>query len=309
MLTRFGHFVLRGRLQAAIMALLFSVIPFMGWLGMMIVGLVTLRKGMVEGFLVLLWACVPALALLFTDYTDVYPSVFIIAMLAGAAYVWLMAGILRFSASWSFVLEVSALLAMALVALLHWMVPDIVSWWADRYEAMIAKMIEEMSTTGASAPIGFEQIKELLQQKQKMQSIAAVATGAMIAVMMMTKMVMLSLSRWWQALLFNPQGLRPELYNVRLGYTALAVSIAAICFAWMRIPVAIDVMPVLVITFALAGLSIVHCFLGQSKNALVKLIIFYCALIILPSLILGALFLLAAIDSLFNLRKRWLRVE
>ena len=49
-----AHYAMRGKKQAFFLATLFALIPFLGWLGSAIMGLVTLRHGTKAGFIILL---------------------------------------------------------------------------------------------------------------------------------------------------------------------------------------------------------------------------------------------------------------
>ena len=67
MLHRFASYVMRGRRQAVIVGLLFTILPLFGWVSNVIVSLVTLRKGAKEGAIVLLWIILPAVVVAFVS--------------------------------------------------------------------------------------------------------------------------------------------------------------------------------------------------------------------------------------------------
>jgi hypothetical protein len=59
-MRRLAEYTMSGRRQAVITAVLLGMIPVLNLLSAAIVALVTLRKGWAEGFLVMLWALLPA---------------------------------------------------------------------------------------------------------------------------------------------------------------------------------------------------------------------------------------------------------
>ncbi len=303
MFVRFGHYVLKSQRLGASMALLFAILPLMGWLSMMIVGLVTLRKGPKEGAWVLLWASLPVVVLAFLNY----PTILIGSVLAGSVYVWAMAWVLRYCSSWTFVLEFSALAAVIVVLLLHGLLPDLPGWWEMKYQSILTQFTQDMSadalTPQGEALLG--NVTELLKDSKAIENIAMIATGSVLAFVMFSKLVLLGLARWWQALLFNPKGLRPELCDVRLGYVALGAALIGFIGAWLSFRPAIDVIPIIFATFIIAGLSLIHCWVGKSRRGLTTVVLFYLLLVLFPAFMMGLLFLLAIGDSLFDLRKRW----
>lgn len=299
MFVRFGHYVLKGRRQAASMALLFAVFPLMGWLSMMIVGLVTLREGAKEGAWVLLWASLPVVVLGFLHY----PALLIYSALAGSLYVWGMAWLLRYSSSWTLVIEFSALVAVVVIFVLHGLVPDLGGWWQGKYQHVLSQMTEDGISSQGS--LVWDNFIATLKDKQAIEKLAMISTGSILAFVMFSKLVLLSLSRWWQALLFNPKGLRPELCQVRLGYVALVGLLICCIGVWMSLSPVVDILPVIFVTFAMAGLSVIHFWVGRAKRGLMTVVTFYLLFMLLPTLVIGLLFLLAIADSLFDLRKRW----
>ena len=55
-----AEYVMSGRRQAATVAVLFGLIPMLNLLSGAVVALVMLRKGTQEGFLIMMWALLPA---------------------------------------------------------------------------------------------------------------------------------------------------------------------------------------------------------------------------------------------------------
>lgn len=95
----FLEFIMRGRKQAMLMAMLFGFIPFFGWVSSAIVALITLRIGIIQGLFILLWTALPSVALAWMgDSTSLYFRV-----LAGTGLTWILAIILRATVNWRLV--------------------------------------------------------------------------------------------------------------------------------------------------------------------------------------------------------------
>ena len=108
-----AEFIMRGRLQAALVALFGSLVPLVSPAA---ISLVTLSKGLSEGALVMLWALLPLL-ITFYYVSDLSPMI-TLSSIAGLLVVLAASELLRLSASWSrtliFVLIVSGLAAKVL---------------------------------------------------------------------------------------------------------------------------------------------------------------------------------------------------
>jgi hypothetical protein len=59
MLRGLAEYAMSGRRQAATVAILFGLVPMLNVLSGSVVALVSLRHGLTEGLLVLLWAALP----------------------------------------------------------------------------------------------------------------------------------------------------------------------------------------------------------------------------------------------------------
>jgi hypothetical protein len=94
-------FVMRGRREALLVAVVASVVPMFFWVGSAAVGLLTLRRGALEGGFVALWALLPCLVL--AHFGDVVPAVALFG-------IWVVTLVLRETRSWTLtLLAVSAL--------------------------------------------------------------------------------------------------------------------------------------------------------------------------------------------------------
>ena len=94
---------MRGRSHAVGATIVSTSLPLLNWLGTAIVGLVILRKGPVEGLMVLIWALLP-LGIALYLIGDPSP---VIAMLGTA----ILANVLRVTVSWEITLTIAVLVS------------------------------------------------------------------------------------------------------------------------------------------------------------------------------------------------------
>lgn len=301
-LRRFTDFILQSRLQAMGVAFVCSYIPLLGSVSILIAGLVTLRKGAIDGLLVVLAITLPYI---FRYYSadSAQSDVILVGLLLGISsniLVWLFALLLRRCNNWSMILEYSALLGIIIVGLLHFFYPDIQNWWNTQLIKYFNKTAAIVSGV-ASSPAMDE------QQVAVVNLIKSYATGLFLVSMLFNVILQLILSRWWQAAMFNPGGLRKELHHIRLSHVLSIVWLMSIGLAWLGSDVIKDMTPVLCAVFGAAGLSFMHCYFSNVKNTLVWLIILYLLIIWLFPLSIILLAVVALFDVWMDLRRRLIR--
>lgn len=285
-----ADYVLRGRWQAVFIALLFTFIPFLGWVGVVTMALVTLRKGAKEGFFVLIWIILPVIviSIVLNDYRyAVYDA------LAGSTVVWIMAILLRQTQSWLLVIQTVVLLAVISIIALHIANPNIYQWW----QVHLVQVFKQINSL----------VSNVLTTDQTQYAIATttkIATGLQAAVIILTNLFNLAIARWVQAMLFNPGGLKKELHNLRLDKTTVII-VGVIALLLMTVPTIQDCLPVLLLPFIIAGLSLIHYWCELTSWDYVILIMFYFLLCVPFTFmyVLCFLILLAAIDVWFNFRR------
>ena len=103
-----AEFIMRGRPQACLVALVGVIVPLIGPAS---VGLVTLRKGSFEGALVALWATLPFFVSYFAGQSSPFLAVMSIIALVNML---LVANVLRATASWSVALVADVVVAVGL---------------------------------------------------------------------------------------------------------------------------------------------------------------------------------------------------
>jgi hypothetical protein len=282
-------YVMRGRKHAILLALLFTFIPFVGWISDVIVALVTLRKGAKEGALVLLWVLLPSVVLAIVSY----PQLWLYDIVGGSLVSYGLAVLLHYSNSWARVLQVGALVGIVSVFIVHICVPDITQHWLQTVTNYLSTAQQQFNWN--IAPVNLQQIAYRL---------AKIATGVQVALLLLGDLFNLAIARWCQAHLFNPQALAPELRNVRISYFAVAMLILVLLGCLAGMAAAIDSLPVVVLPFILAALSLIHSCVVSMKITKWWLIGFYGLLVLFLPYLIVLLVLVALIDCWLDIRRR-----
>lgn len=288
MRNNLAEFVMRGRKQAILTALLFTFIPFLGWVGDVIVALVTLRKGPKEGALVLLWVVLPGVVIASLGYSQLW----FYDVIGGSVVTYGLAVILR-SSGWSMVLQCGAVLALIGVFAAHIWTPTLAHDW-------FSEITLYLNATNQQFNLGIEPntLQQLAIQLTK------IATGMQFGLLLLADLFNLLVARWWQARLYNPEGLKIELCAVRLGFFPVCILVLILLGSFAGMAVAVDSLPVVLLPFILAGLSLLHGLLAITKVSKLWLIGFY-GLLVLFFPYLGALLVIAALaDCCWDLRRR-----
>lgn len=285
MLQRFASYVMRGRRQAVIVGLLFTILPLFGWVSNVIVSLVTLRKGAKEGAIVLLWVILPAVVVAGLGNR----LIILYGIIGGSLFTYVLALVLRQTQSWKAVLTASLLLGLLAVLLVHAWIPNITEAWVnqfDHYAVLIKNQFNIMVNTA------------------RLQLFAKFATGFQVAFITLSVLINLILARGFQSMLYNPGQLRPELKNVRLSPWEVLVFLLIGVSSFLGVAMAKDALPVIGLIFVLAGISVFHAMADLKKVANKWFFLFYVLLAVFFPYVAIVLIVFAIVDSLFNLRFR-----
>jgi len=276
-----ADFVMRGRAQAILVAVLGILMPFFAWVSTGVVGLVALRRGGRDGFLVFAWSLLAAFAV-FMWRGDIGPA----TALAGTMVAAL---VLRWSVSWP-----HALLAASIVgALSSLLLLTVGSGYVEKLLALLNPMFDELRRqmpAGQGAAIGAlsaAQVSGLLG----FRTVCAAVAGLLLA-------------RWWQAGLYNPGGFREEFHRLRLPLPLALGLVVAIALTLLpgveyRVWALIFAVP-----FVVAGFALVHGVVGLKGWGRGPLVVLYVAWLLLWELVTIALLLLALFDSGWDFRGR-----
>lgn len=288
-----GHklatYVMQGPRQAMLAALACTFFPLLGWLALVIVSLVTLRKGAQQGFMVLLWAILPNVVLGIAVDRGILWDHVVFTYLA----TWLLALVLRQSESWSRVLEVAMGFGVAGVLIAHGYFGDLTQFWTHYLQQHYA------------------QVKDLLPLDLKpgdiqfiTSQLAIYLAGCYAFVILVGNLTCLGLARSLQARLYNPGAFSKEFYHLRL-HRWMPLCLLLVPALYITQPALLfDLLPVLLLPFIAVGLSLVHRFANMSQSKKLWLAGFYGALLLFLPYVLILLAVFACADRVVNFSYR-----
>lgn len=276
-----AEFVMRGRAQAIGVAVIGILMPFFLWFGIAAVGLVALRKGGSDAFVVLGWGLLAAFAALLWQ-GDIGPIAALVAASAGAF-------MLRWTSSWP--LALLALMSVGLVAALILNVFG--SAYVDQLVALLNALLARVQEQVPQEAKAFGELNAV-QVSGWLGFWAAVSGFAGLVI-----------ARYWQAQLYNPQGFGREFQQLRLPpQIALALLVLGIVLMLpgqdYRMWLALAGLP-----FVVAGVALVHGMAALKQWGRGPLVALYVAWIFLLGPVTATLFLLALIDSWVDFRGRF----
>jgi len=199
-------FVMRGRMQATIVASVLAVLAVLitplSVGSAAVIGLVALRQGIREGFMVLLMGLVALAALGWVLFDE--PLV----LLATGVILWLplllMGEVLRVRRSLSLVVEIAAAAGMVLIALQYLLLNDVTAFWSDLLRQYLSVLVNPEVASEAD-------------QQSIIESLAPWMAGGLGAAWFIQLVLSLFLARSWQSVLYHPGGFSQEFYELRLG--------------------------------------------------------------------------------------------
>jgi hypothetical protein len=284
--------VLKKPAYAALFAALTMVLPFVQWIGWGWVALTTLRYGAQYGLYVVLGASagiLVAVGMLGGDWLmgAVQIGLFIVP-------IWIGSLILHHTVSLSFTLQVMALGLLVVTLAAHFLqVVDVES---------LATYLQSLLSQGAVLDATQQdEIKVFSEQ-------FAISWPAALFWIYVTG---LFVGRWAQAALDNPGGFKQEFQELRLNYWVGSVAFVFVVISfWMPMSVMLLATSGLVTSLlAVAGLGLVHYYVALKKWSSWVLLIVYLGMFLLTIILLPLLAVLAAADSVLDIRKRLTKSE
>lgn len=292
-LRSFTDFILQSRLRSLSVAFAITFVPLIGTLSIIITGLITLRKGALEGFWVLIASTLPYILL--ASFQPMPMGLWVTGVIIiSNFFTWAFAALLYRHGNFSLILELTALIGIISVIAIHAVTPDLENWWGSQLTSYLTQMVNhsKMARLGLDGEAGHTSDKatnnkqvvsaEPLEPEviSFVNAIKIYATGVFSASLLFTALLQLLISRWWQTALSNSNQLRQELHQIRLSPMAGIVFISTIILSYFKIALAQDMLPVLYLTFSVAGLSFIHYALSKFKGlGWLWLTAFYIALI------------------------------
>lgn len=279
-------FIMRGRVQAVLVAVVTSLVPLLGWFGAVTLALVTLRQGAVYGLTVA--AAAWALLALAYGLLSGLPQL----ALQPALELWLptlvLALWLRRTVSLPGTLRLAGCLAAAAVLWMHAAYPDPAAFWAPLMELVGGVAGGQDGAAGDNWAAFSERVLPLMTGIWALSLEAAVVAALLLA-------------RWLQSLLYYPGGFRKEFHALDLGRpAALATAALLLAAAVTGYGLVYDLALVVSAVFALQALALMHGLVaarGWGRSWLI-------ALYVLLPLLFQLLVVVGIADAAFNWRRR-----
>jgi hypothetical protein len=115
------------------------------------------------------------------------------------------------------------------------------------------------------------------------------------------------LSRYWQAVVFNPGGLKKELEQCRLSHIMvllLLFGVVGLLLGWSWVK---DFLPVLLMVFAVVGGCVVHHILAKLRSGKWPLILFYGLIFFFALYVAPFLVVIGVLNSGFDVKRLFIK--
>lgn len=288
----FVAFVMKGRLQAVLLAGLFAFLgllfpPFI-FLGGGILALITLRKGPLEGVQVAGWSLLMIGILTLGVLGQIQ-----VGLLYGLAQwlpILLFAVLLRRTANWEMVMLVLCIISVLLVLGLHFGFPHLEDYWRKALSGSIGGTLKAMGLSANQASALIERM-------------ARYFTGIFVGSIEFTLVVSLILGRFWQAIGFNPGGFGEEFTSWRLpsviagGLIVIGLLAYGLHQTWVAELAIVGAIP-----FLFQGLGFLHGVIRARRMKMGWLVAVYLLLLFVTIQAAAVVAFLGMMDSLFPLR-------
>ncbi|WP_457675287.1 DUF2232 domain-containing protein [Thiolapillus sp.] len=264
-------FIMKGRMQAVMVASVFTVLALLitplGIASSAVVALVTLRRGIREGLLLLFLGLAALMGLGMLLFGQPLP------LAVAGGLLWLpmliLAEVLRATRSLRLVIEVAVLLGMLAIGMQYLLLDDVTGFWAGVLEEYSTQIMDPNVVSDAD-------------RRTMVADMAPWMAGGMGAAWFLQLALSLFLARSWQALLYNPGGFGEELRQLRLGYWLLILVPALLVLGSLaeKPGLASQLALVGMAAFFLQGVALVHGLVKEFNANPGWLIGFYILLVI-----------------------------
>lgn len=278
-----AEFVMRGRLQAMLVAVPGAGTGIFFWLSAAIIALVTLRKGTGQGGFILFWSLLPAGLLAWK--VDPLPLLCIVTA-------FVVAGVLRELVRWDLALLAGVAASIVAAAVLQFGFQAYLLDYLTLYQTELGKF-------QASLPSDSELAPELTKALNGITTSQLAGVFAVLTSMFATLAVIVG--RYWQSSLYNVGGFGEEFRALRFTPVVTAVLVLLAMFFYSTADYKLWSWLCL-LPLVLVGIALVHAVVNSGRGSKSWLVFFYILLILGPMKEL--LCVVAVADSLLNFRAR-----
>lgn len=258
-----------------------AFVPYLAFISAAVVALVWLRMGAQQGVKVLAVASIPGIYYLVSSSS---PEV-LLAVLGAAG----LAALLRSKGDWVQVLMLASLVACGIAVSFKWLNPEL--------EGLVIELLIESGS--------FLDTYELssLDQERLQDFLGWMFNGVITSVQLLLLLGSLLLARWWQAILYNPGGFQAEFHSLLLPRWVSALLPITLIFMAAGQMWLLPVVPVLMVPYLLAAISLVHGVFRLKNYNSFWLGLLYVALITTQPYVSFVLVTFALADSWVNFRR------
>lgn len=290
-------FLIRSRFHAAGSAALGLLVPPFGFVAAGIVGLVTLRYGVADGALILAASLAVSSGVMLVALQSA-DAALIFALTMGLP-VYLLAAVLRYTASQGMTLAAAGALGGSAIAGLHLLSSDPVGWW--RW-ALTKVLVERMHRGGTPPdPAATAPLQEVIDK------LAPLMTGAPIGIAIGAMMLLL-LARWGHSVLDNPGGFGKEFRALaldrRVAYAGIGLAAGAMLFGDLAQGMLPELFNLVIALYVVQGAAIVHSLVKQRQASTGWLAAMYLLLLLAPPLAMIVLSVTGLSDTWLDYRGR-----
>ena len=279
-----ADFIMRGRVQAALVVAGCAALPLLFWLSAAAGCLVYLRRGMSDAVGVLVWGLLPALVWWFFGEPRT------LMVLLGALG---LATLLRAGWSWNRVLLASIALGLVYGVVLGVVFREPIEAMALELNKLLPRMLD-----------GLYQQLSVEQRAHLAALIAPVLIGLIAALLQAVSLLALMVGRYWQALLYNPGGFGDEFRAIRIPLWPALLLLACMLIGPNFGPQLAMLTPLCSVPLVFAGLALMHGLVKEGRLGKFWLVGLYVTLLLFMQLIYPLLVVLAIVDSLVDFRGR-----
>lgn len=283
-----GKYLLENYRQALLCAVLLAVFSYTAWLSSAVIALITLRRGVKEGGLLLV-AAVLVHCLLAQMQFSFFPA--LVSSLLNFVPCFFAACLLRLSASWRAVAGILFAQVLFVMMLLQWGAHDFIL----AQFAYFQSVVRDLQADGA--------FSHFLSSMNSGHSavLANYLLGIQAAGVVFSAVLSLALARAVQSLICNPGGFTREMLEFRGQKMELLLLVGILFMVNLGSALAINLLPVMLFYFLLAGLSLSFNLFAKEKpyRSIVLLIL---PMIFLPIIMFFVYVIFGSLDSLFNFR-------
>jgi hypothetical protein len=208
--------------------------------------------------------------------------------------VWLIAIILREGRQLSLAIECAVFFAVLGVAGFYLYVADPATIWQEAF----APLLELLEKLPKEVPV--EEVRNQVNIGSHYM------TGVFAASIVFVVLFSLFLGRWWQSILYNPEGFKHEFLSLRTGSRLAIASIIVIAVAKLASgllsEMAWNITILLFVLYLFIGTSVLHTKFSAMKQSRYLVPMFYITMFLIPHAMLPVA-LVGLFDAWFNLRK------